>query len=179
MTDSTIVQFHSNTSTEIANFLREHEEIETIVPVLIGLLITSRFQLRGANALLVNLGVATVCGQLFRELKKTPTTATTSRPPSQPSLLENEEVKIVHKIPGRIRLRIPRIKEDAIFAKRLKKLLGEDENVMDVRVNHTVASVVINYNAAGSTELELGLRLREIIEKAKQENHHPHHPEAQ
>lgn len=41
-----------------------------IIPVMFGLFVTSQFQLRGAKALLVNLGVATVFRQLFKELKK-------------------------------------------------------------------------------------------------------------
>lgn len=179
MTESTLVKPPSNTSTEIANFLREHEEIETILPVMIGLLITSRFQLRGANALLVNLGIATIFRQLFRELKKTSPSPVSTPETSPPSLLGSEEVRVIHKIPGRIRLRIPRVREDAIFAKRLKKLLENEENVIDVRINRTVASVVINYNTGGSTEIELGLRLMEIIEKAKQDNHPQSHSEVE
>lgn len=179
MAESTLLKSPSNTSTEIANFLREHEEIETIFPVLIGLLITSRFQLRGANALLVNLGVATICRQLFRELKKNSSSPVSTPEISQASLLENEEVRVIHKIPGRIRLRIPRIREDGLFAKRLKKLLENEENVIDVRINRTVASVVINYDTGGSTEIELGLRLMKIIEKAKQDNHPQSHSEVE
>ena len=55
---------------QIAEFLQEHREIETILPVVIGVIVTTRFQLRGANALLVNLLVASVSRQLLTNLKK-------------------------------------------------------------------------------------------------------------
>ncbi|HHP7230848.1 MAG TPA: metal ABC transporter ATPase, partial [Xenococcaceae cyanobacterium] len=45
---------------QVGAFLREHGEIETILPVAIGVLVTSQFKLRGANALLVNLLVASL-----------------------------------------------------------------------------------------------------------------------
>ena len=51
------------------NFLRDHNEVEMILPVIIGVLVTSRFQLRGTNALLVNLAVASVSRQIFTNLK--------------------------------------------------------------------------------------------------------------
>ena len=57
-------------ASQVGAFLREHGEVETILPVVVGLLITSRFQLRGANALLVNLLVASVVRQVFFQLKQ-------------------------------------------------------------------------------------------------------------
>ena len=57
-------------ASQVGSFLREHGEVETILPVVIGLFVTSRFQLRGANALLVNLLVASVVRQVFTQLKE-------------------------------------------------------------------------------------------------------------
>ncbi len=48
------------TEEQLIQFLRDHNEVEMILPVIIGVLVTSRFQLRGTNALLVNLAVASV-----------------------------------------------------------------------------------------------------------------------
>lgn len=75
MTNATVTAENSAITTtenkeQIATFLKEHEEVEMIIPVMFGLFVTSQFQLRGAKALLVNLGVATVFRQLFKELKK-------------------------------------------------------------------------------------------------------------
>ena len=45
-------------TTQISAFLKEHGELEMILTVVIGVFVTSRFQLRGAKALLVNLLIA-------------------------------------------------------------------------------------------------------------------------
>jgi hypothetical protein len=84
MTATTSTNNLSHLSTEeatgqIGAFLKEHGEIEMILPVIIGVFVTSRFQLRGANALLVNLLVASLTRQLFIQLKQEqPSTATES-----------------------------------------------------------------------------------------------------
>ena len=57
-------------TTQMGAFLKEHGELEMILPVAIGVFITTQFQLRGANALLVNLLVASLGRQLFIQLKK-------------------------------------------------------------------------------------------------------------
>ncbi|MGI0480386.1 HMA2 domain-containing protein [Geminocystis sp. CENA526] len=156
---------------QIATFLKEHEEVEMIIPVMFGLFVTSRFQLRGANALLVNLGVATVFRQLFRELKKTSSLeAKQEKSQSSSTAKKEEEMSIVHSVNGRVRLRILQVKEDALFAKRLERLLNNDDNVISVRVNQTTASVVINYDAGSLSDLDLGFKLMNIIEMAKGEN---------
>lgn len=156
------------TEEELVHFLKEHNEVEMILPVMIGVLVTSRFQLRGTNALLVNLAVASISRQIFTNLKKTTPsapTATTVTPETEPS----SKYTIIHAVPGRIRLRIPLLKEDQDFATRLQRLLDEDDPVIHVRINRAAASVVIGYNAQGLSDLELGLRLISIMNKAEGE----------
>jgi hypothetical protein len=155
----------------VSEFLKEHQEIEMIVPVMVGLFVTSRFQFRGANALLVNLGVASLFRQIFRQLKETPSSTTQSVPLSRPhdSSLLGEGVKILHSVPDRLRLRIDQVAVDADFAQRLEKLLLEEQCVTGVRINPTVASVVINYDSGELSELDLGLKLISIINSARQE----------
>jgi hypothetical protein len=174
---STILKTEDSTNSDsinkdqIASFLKEHEEVEMIIPVMFGLFVTSRFQLRGANALLVNLGVATVFRQLFRELKKTSSSdAKPEKPQPSSTPKQEEEMSILHSVSGRVRLRIPQVREDALFAKRLERLLNNDENVISVRINPTVASVVINYDAGSISDVDLGFKLMSIMEAAKKEN---------
>lgn len=161
----------SNNNDQIAIFLKEHEEVEMIIPVMFGLFVTSQFQLRGARALFVNLGVATVFRQLFKELKKTSSADTPSEKSQQPSAsMDEEEMSILHSVPGRVRLRIPEVKNDGVFAKRLERLLNNDDNVLSVRINRTVASVVINYDQGNLSDLDLGFKLTSIIDSAKGED---------
>ncbi|MBE9174945.1 metal ABC transporter ATPase [Synechocystis salina LEGE 06155] len=159
---------------QLAVFLQEHEEVELIVPVLLGLFITSRLQLRGANALLVNLGVASVLRQVFKQLKQTSPRPIKTSPPSTTATKLNtinslgEGITIVHSVPGRLRLKVEQIVEDRVFAKRLERLLNNDDHVIKVRVNRPAASVTINYEQGHLSDLDLGLRLMGILQEAHQ-----------
>ncbi|MGB5592469.1 MAG: HMA2 domain-containing protein [Crocosphaera sp.] len=159
------------TEEQLIQFLRDHNEVEMILPVIIGVLVTSRFQLRGTNALLVNLAVASVSRQIFTNLKNiTPvatnsvSSATTTAPETEP----NSKYSIVHSVPGRVRIKIPQIAEDKDFSARLQRLLDEDDHVTHVRINRAAASVVIGYDPQGLSDLELGLRLLSIMNNAEE-----------
>ncbi len=170
MTTTTVNQTNSlnpeKMEIQMAEFLKEHQEIETILPVVIGVFVTSRFQLRGANALLTNLLIASVIRQLLTNLKKIAPQnqeIANHKPPTSEGLFG---AVIVHNVPGRIRLQILRLSTDLEYAKRLNNLLLADENVISVRINRAASSIAINYETGEVSDLELGLRLRTIIEKA-------------
>ncbi len=55
---------------------------------------------------------------------------------------------VVHAIPGRIRLNVPRIARDHAYAKRLERLLKTDSHVTTVRVSCDAASVAISYGTS-------------------------------
>ena len=171
----------SNTSDfapQLGKWLEEYGEIATILPVLAGLLVTSRLQLRGAQALLVNLSIAAIVRQTVVQLKQqaqssTSPTHSLNEEPSHhqnaaPTIASTEEdYIIVHSVPGRIRLRVPRLVSDVLYAKRLEKLLSANQRVKHVRVNRAAASLVIQYDGAGLSELELGMYLLHILEQAE------------
>jgi hypothetical protein len=177
MVTTTVGSFEQTTEEanvhQVADFLKEHEEMEMIIPVLFGLFITSRLQLRGANALIVNLAVASLFRQVFKQLKNSPfmTAATTTAETSQneTSSLLGEGVTIVHSVPGRIRLRIEQLTKDANFAKRLERLLMNDECIISVRINRVAASVVISYDSGELSDFDLGLKLMSVLSSARQE----------
>lgn len=156
----------------LGSLLEEYGEIATILPVLAGLLITSRLQLRGAQALLANLAIAAITRQVVVQLKKqahpTPVmpVANGQSANAEPAA---EDYTIVHSTPGRLRLRIPRLLNDAVYAKRLEKLLTDAQQVLNVRVNRAAASLVILYDGTGVSELELGMRLLQILDQAERE----------
>ena len=61
------------------------------------------------------------------------------------STIETEH-EIVHQIPGRIRLRVPRISRDGNYARQLKHLLEKDNRITNIRFKINSSSVVILYN---------------------------------
>lgn len=64
-------------------------------------------------------------------------------PPAKLSPLAYE---VVHEVPGRLRLRVPRIKKDASLSDRLVAFLVEQSGVTGARVSSTCASIVVTYD---------------------------------
>jgi len=54
-------------------------------------------------------------------------------------------LKIVHSIPGRIRLRVPQLKDNAAYGTQLEATLVTWPGVRHVRINQSSASVVVGY----------------------------------
>ncbi len=65
------------------------------------------------------------------------------------------DYEIVHQIPGRIRLRVPKISRDCNYAKELKNLLEQDNRITDVRFKINTNSVVILYEPEALFNLHL------------------------
>ncbi len=66
-----------------------------------------------------------------------------------PFLVLRKHLKIVHHIPGRVRLRVGAtlFKElEGVDSSLFDQVLGEIEGIHDVRINPAAASVVINYS---------------------------------
>lgn len=59
--------------------------------------------------------------------------------------LNESHYRIIHQIPGRIRLSIKRVKQDLDYVKQLENLTQWDNRITSVRVNPESGSVVINY----------------------------------
>jgi hypothetical protein len=55
------------------------------------------------------------------------------------------DFKIVHYIPGRLRLSMPKVRQDKRYAHQLKSLLEQDERIRSVRINSITGSVTIHY----------------------------------
>jgi len=180
MTLSPTIGISSTSSTEISSqlghWLEEYTEIAAILPVVAGLLVTTQLRLRGGPALLVNIAIAAAIRQAILQLKKqaSPTagqpTLVLGASNGAPEPAADEDYTIVHSVPGRIRLRISHLRSDAIFAKRLDKLLLSHDLVLSARINRAASSVAIVYDRANLTELELGMQLLHILEQAEQDN---------
>jgi hypothetical protein len=162
----------TDTPNQLAHWLEEYSEISAILPVLTGLLVTTQLKLRGANALVVNIAIAALTRQVILQVKK-PLNAESapSTLASVPDLVQEtaeEDYTIVHSVPGRIRLRIPRLRTEPSFAKRLEKLLLTQDIVLGVRINQAASSIAIRYDGTNLSELDLGIRLLQILEQAEQ-----------
>ncbi len=176
-----------STGEQLGEFLQAHNEIEFILPPLVGMMITNRFQLRGATALLVNLTVAGFVREIIEQLKEQKVTVTgpvvdteattISQSVTPVSSEDSPAYTIVHSTPGRIRLRMPRIASEPDYSKRLEQLLNADSHVLKVRVNTAAASIVIQYQAEGMSDWELGMLLMSIIQKADSDEEEIGEPE--
>ncbi|NWF58917.1 MAG: hypothetical protein HXY43_06310 [Fischerella sp.] len=60
----------------------------------------------------------------------------------------NIAYSVVHAIPGRIRLSVPKLAQDRAYARRLESLLKTDPQVTNVRVNCDAASVMVAYESS-------------------------------
>ncbi|MBP0026898.1 HMA2 domain-containing protein [Roseofilum sp. Guam] len=165
----------SEFTSQLGQWLENTSEIAAILPVVTGLLVTSRLQLRGAQALLVNLTIAALVRQAIQQIKKQAKPGSENGQQAlsaseEQSNQEEEDYKIVHSVPGRIRLRIPRLMNDMLYAKRLEKLLSAESKVKHVRINPAAASLIIQYDGEGMSELELGMYLLNILDQANSTN---------
>ncbi|GGA30000.1 HMA2 domain-containing protein [Okeania sp. KiyG1] len=159
---------------QLGAFLQAHNEIEYILPPLVGIMITTRFKLRGATALLVNLTVAGFVRQIIEQLKEQTETipvidteqTNISQPVTTVASDDSPTYTIVHSVPGRIRLRIPKVASDPNYVRRLEQLLTADSHVLGVRINTAAASIAIQYQADGMSDWELGMLLMNIIQEA-------------
>ena len=164
-----------DSTSQLGAFLKEHGEVEMILPVVIGVFIATRFKLRGANALIVNLLVASLARQIFIHLKQEKPQAVSENNNSSSNVVEMaasetnlQDYAIAHAVPGRVRLRMPQLAINADFARSLEQALNADEYVKSVRINRTAASIAINYDNQGLSDWELGMRLMDIINKLSQ-----------
>jgi hypothetical protein len=56
-----------------------------------------------------------------------------------------KEAEIVHSMAGRVRLRIPRLRQERSYAERLRQRLESLADVQTVRINLDASSVAISY----------------------------------
>ncbi|TBR60666.1 hypothetical protein B4U84_07375 [Westiellopsis prolifica IICB1] len=86
--------------------------------------------------------------------------------------LDNAKItyNIVHAIPGRIRMSLPKLAHDQDYAKRLERLLKADPQVTNVRINCDAASVAIAYQP---NNIKVS-RWIDLMQLAQQETTAPH-----
>lgn len=178
---------------QVGNFLLHHQELETLAPMIAGMLVTQTLKLRGGWALLGNVIAASVTRQAIAQLEQNSTdaavvtvpTVATPAPTAPKSAVKAPSgigVEIVHAIPGRVRLRVPNIAKDSTCASRLQKEISSQPEVTEIRLNPITASIVIQYEIAAGLDEFWRSHLVEMIEQAiadslPQETPEPDSPE--
>jgi hypothetical protein len=85
--------------------------------------------------------------------------------------LQTSSVRVVHAVPGRVRLRVPQLTDDPDYAQRLQKLLSSDELVTRFRINAQAASIVIAYEIGGISDNEMRSHLINLIHSSHPDNY--------
>ncbi|BAY52789.1 hypothetical protein NIES2134_121310 [Thermostichus vulcanus NIES-2134] len=89
-------------------------------------------------------------------------TATTFSPPPAKVYYE-----VVHHLPGRVRLRIPRLQYDDRYGRQLQALFVQEESVQQIRLNLAAASLIIQYHPEAHHPLH---RFGQLIQAAADEH---------
>ncbi|MBW4631007.1 MAG: hypothetical protein KME30_03605 [Iphinoe sp. HA4291-MV1] len=148
----------------------------SFIPLFTGLAVTGGLGISGLASIPVYLITANATRRVIDELQ-TSESQTSTVPSSQPapndkksstkrnttdqpslSKVEHKSVEttaqpakiaysVVHAIPGRIRLNVPRVARDRAYARRLERLLKTESQVTNVRINCDAASIAITYGS--------------------------------
>ena len=117
------------------------EQTISLIPMMTGLAVTSGLGIAGVASIPVYMMAANatrwVIGSKEAEVLRSPT-----------STSEKIAYSVVHAIPGRIRLNVPRIAKDRAYGRRLERLLKSDAQVTSARINYSAASVAIAYQSS-------------------------------
>jgi hypothetical protein len=73
-------------------------------------------------------------------------------PPDQPIAADKPEGEIAHRLPGRIRVRIPRLRWDQAYAETLRHSVAALAGVTEVRLNPAASSIIISYQVKQLSE---------------------------
>jgi Cu2+-exporting ATPase len=75
---------------------------------------------------------------------------------------------LVHTTPGRMRLRVPRLRSDADYAQRLQVLLEADSLVTSVRIKPAAASLTVTYQPNKVSDAKIRSHLSYLIQAASE-----------
>lgn len=147
-----------------------YNRLLTLFPALVGLGVARALQVSGWKSILTYILAAGVTREVIDQVtgeseelenvelspaKLVSTTEIVAEEISSLLTAIETDYEIVHQIPGRIRLRVPRIsrdfalrrgKADGNYARELKCLLEQDTRIIDVRLKTNSGSVVILYD---------------------------------
>ncbi|BAZ07304.1 heavy metal translocating P-type ATPase [Calothrix sp. NIES-3974] len=80
--------------------------------------------------------------------------------------LKTVEYSVVHVTPGRIRIRIPRLRYDPDYGQRLQTLLEAETTVTEVRIKPAAASLVVKYTPTSPHDTQIKPHLTHLVQAA-------------
>jgi P-type Cu2+ transporter len=83
-----------------------------------------------------------------------------------PDRLLKVQHKLVHAVPGRLRLRVPRLRQDKDYVQRLQVLLEADALFSSVRIKPAASSLTVTYKIGKATEAKVRSHLSYLIQAA-------------
>jgi hypothetical protein len=138
--------------------------LQSFIPPILGIAIVRSLGIYGWKAIPAYLLVTGLTRSLVEQLDfdlslvALPTGETET--PTEENVERNEWVEaialsdvIAHEIPGRVRLHLPRVAEDAAYANRLEQLATAEDDITRIRINPASASVTLNYRLDRSPHL--------------------------
>src|ERR687886_1914971 len=179
------------------SFLREQTEppwdgvkvARSLIPLVAGMLATSALGVQGFMAFPVYLIAENLTRQVIEQIEEEISVAEQVNPSQQKATelngksatLKKEEnpasplrvevaYSVVHAVPGRIRVRVPRIGYDSEYTLRLTVLTKADANVTDVRVNAAAASIAVSYAVSKISDEKMRVHLINLIQTASNPN---------
>lgn len=75
----------------------------------------------------------------------------------------NNQIKVLHTVPGRVRLRAPSLRHQATLAQQIQASLKELEGI---RAHHTCASVAVSYTPDKTTNADILAHLKSLFPPA-------------
>ncbi len=145
-----------------------YSRLLTVIPPVVGLAIARSLQVSGWKSILAYILAAGVTREVIDQVtgeseaesekvelssaKKISTTEVVAEEISTLLTAIETDYEIVHQIPGRIRLRVPRISRARNYARELKQSLEQDKRITDIRLKINSSSVVILYDSEALAE---------------------------
>lgn len=148
--------------------------LQSIIPLAVGMAITSVMGLKGLMAMPVYL----IAEGTTREIIKRVETGWSGSEKESNSATDNQDTlatvtlqaeisySIVHAVPGRIRFRLPKISKNPEYLNQLTTLLATERRITAVRVNADASSIAISYETGCWSEDEAQQHFIHLIQTA-------------
>ncbi len=142
------------------------EILETLIRMSAAMLLNRHLGISGWVSLPVSYTTSQVTAKVINSVK--PQLQNITQFASNSSLIKNHnpEITVIHATPGRIRLRVPQVKEDSRYVKRLERLAEQISGIQKININPTTTSVTIlhQFKKIAILESELNRLFEKVAE---------------
>ncbi|WP_413162257.1 HMA2 domain-containing protein [Capilliphycus salinus ALCB114379] len=159
------------TVTSIQNSQPSTEVIETLIRMSAAMLLNRHLGISGWVSLPVSYATSQATAKVINgvkpQLKNAALLTANLTAINSNNIPEKKlEISVIHSTPGRIRLRVPQVKEDSRYAKRLERFAEQISGIQTININPTTASVTIihQFNSIVKLESELNRLFEKVAE---------------